>query len=292
MGTNWSSVRFRLALFGTLTVPQLTEIRRILGYPALGVPTQALGAYATLFSYFRIIDPYMWLETRMQSLTQDEEVSLFGAEHPAFGSYLLPALLTITFLGATPVVGTIFQIKIDGSLIPYTVQTGDNPTKIATNVGTLITQDANAGSIVIANPEGPAILIYSRTQGAQGNAIACQATSSDPSLTMQIGTQTGQVVFGATSGGADPPGIQWTPLGTSIPIYGYIPSIRYLEADLVNVRSNLGSLKIDVIERRPTELIEREWLIQRWKRELADRLNVPLNPDLAGNKGRRRQRVV
>jgi len=282
---------FRLGLFGTLTTTQLTEIRRILGYPSMGVPVQASGAFATLFSYFRIVDPYMWLEVRMQSLTVDEEVAIFGQEHPQFGSYLVPALLTLTVQGSSPAVGTEFQVKVDGSLLTYVTLTGDTPAKISAAMAALITQDANAGSLVIANPESANILIYSRTQGAMGNGIQVQATSSDPSLTMQIGTQSGQVVYGVTAGGADPPGIQWTPAGGTVPIYGYVPAIRLLEADLVGARANLSTLKVDVIERRPTELLEREWLLNRWKRELADRLNVPLNPDMAHNKRRFSQRV-
>jgi len=269
----------------------MTEIRRILGYPDLGQPNASNTGYGSLFSYYRIWDPYTWLETRMTTLTTDEEVALFGAEHPQFGSYLIPASLTLTVVGASPVAGTMFQVKVDGSLLEYTVLTGDTALKIAAAMAALITQDANAGTLVIANPEGASILIYSRNQGAQGNGISIQAVSSDPSVTMTIGTQTSQVVYGVTAGGADPPGIQWLPQGATVPIYGYVPSIRLLEADMMTARANLATLEVDVIKRRPTELIEREWLLKRWRRELADRLNVPLDPDMAGNKGRRRQRV-
>lgn len=73
-----------------LTVTQQAEIRRVLGYPALGRPLSDFPTVGSMFSAYRILDPYGALETRMQTLTSYEEVQVLGAQHSAFSSsYLL-----------------------------------------------------------------------------------------------------------------------------------------------------------------------------------------------------------
>jgi hypothetical protein len=275
-----------------LTATQQNEILRILGYPALGQAlnmNNATGA-ASMHSFYRIWEAYEWLLTRFNSMLQDEEVYIFGAEHAAFGSYVVPALATLTFSGATPVVGTELQIQVDGSLLTYTVQTSDTPTKIALAVALLISGDPVASQLCVANPEGPACLIYVRTPGATGNGIPVQAMSSDASLQVSLGGTATQVVYGVTSGGTDPPGVKFTPQNATVPVYGYVPIIRLLEADLVGTRTSLIAEKVDVLTYRKSELRERAGLLRYWKRELADRFNVPSEPDFAKNKQRMRGR--
>lgn len=277
-----------------ITVTQQAEILRFLGYPVVGVPqnvANVTGA-ATLHNFFRIWEPYEWLLTRFNALTQDEEVQALGIEHSAFGSYLVPASLSATIVGNTPVVGSELQFQINGSLETYVVQTGDNPTKIAAAVAALVALDANVNGLLIANPEGPAMLLYARTPGSSGNGVPVQAFSSDPSMTVQIGTGTAaQVVYGAMAGGTDPPGPRFIPQNSTSTVYGYIPILRILEADLIGVRGSLQTDKVDVLTFRKTELSEREALMNWFKRELADRINVPYYPDFTRNRSRGRRRV-
>lgn len=278
-----------------ITDTQKTEIRRILGFPMIGAPlnfSNVMGS-ATLGSYYRIWEHYEWMETRMNALLQDEEVQIFGAEHSQFGTYLIPATLTATIVGGSPVVGAEVQFQVNGSLETYIVQSGDTAAKIAAALAAAIALDATVNSLLVANPEGASIVLTARTPGSAGNGIAIQAFSSDASVKIQLGSGTAQqVVYGATAGGADPPGPRFTPQGQTTIVYGYIPIIRILEADLTSGRRSLTTSKVDVLEFRPTELLEREKLMDWWKREMATGLNLPLYADFAGNRKRRRRRAI
>lgn len=277
-----------------LTATQQNEVLRILGYPALGQAlnnSNVTGA-ASMHSYYRIWEAYEWLLTRFNSMLQDEEVYIFGAEHAAFGSYLVPALATIIFTGSSIAVGVELQIQVNGSLLSYVTQTGDTVAKVAAAVALLIAGDPVASALTVANPQATDVQIYVRTPGASGNGIPVQAMSSDASLTVQIGTMVGQVAFGVTAGGADPPGVKFVPQNATVPVYGYVPIIRILEADLIGGRTSLIAEKVDVLTYRRSELSEREALLRYWKRQLADRLNVPSEPDFAGNKRRAHGRRI
>lgn len=56
--------------------------------------------------------------------------------------------------------------------------------------------------------------------------------------------------------------------------------LRKLEADLVDANDNLDTNKIAVIDRNPTELIEREAFISRQRHKLCNFLGVQPGPDL------------
>ena len=73
-----------------LTDTQQVEIRRILGYPAIGVPQKGTENVSSSLSAFRFLDPTGALERRMSSLATTEEVMIFGAEHLSFASYTPP----------------------------------------------------------------------------------------------------------------------------------------------------------------------------------------------------------
>lgn len=278
-----------------ITETQKTEIRRILGFPAIGqaLNQSNVGIVASMHSYYRFYEPYEWMETRLNALEQDEEVQTFGAEHSAFASYVVPASLVATIVGATPVVGTEIQFQINGALETYVVQTGDTPAKIAAAIAAVISQDAAVNTLIVANQEGAAIQLYARTPGSAGNGVPVQAFSSDPSVTIQLGSgAAGQSVFSVMAGGGDPPGPRFVPDGSTVTTYGYVPIIRLLEADLVGARRSLTIEKVDVLTFRKTELYERAKLQDYWKRELATYLNLPLYIDFVGNRGRRSRRRV
>src|SRR4029077_2146873 len=174
--------------------------------------------------------------------------------------------------------------------LTYTAITGDTPAKIAAAQAGLITIDPTAGSLVIANTNIGTLQLFSRSHGSQGNGCPVQAVSSDPTLLVAIGGSPSSFASGITSGGQDPTGPNFLPRNANVPVYGYVPIIQMLESDLINARTSLGSLKVDVLTRRPSELAERDALLRRFRMELADRLNVPLDPDIAGNRSRRRRR--
>lgn len=279
-----------------LTNPQLTEIRRILGFPDIGVPGAGgtpNQSFASLFSWFRIMEPYGWLETRLQTLSADEEVAIFGQQHTAFAGYIIPSTLNLAISTPSSIaIGAQLQVTVDGSLLVYIAVSGDTPAKVATQQASLITQDPTAGGLVIANTNVGTLQLYARGHGSQGNGCPVLAVSSDPSMQVAIGGSPSSFASGITSGGQDPPGPNFLPRNSSVPVYGYVPIIQMLESDLINARSSLGSTKVDILTRRLSELAERDALLRRFRMELADRLNVKFDPDIAGNRSRGRRRVV
>lgn len=76
-----------------ITATQQTEIRRMLGFAALGQPVSSNPTIASLFSVYRVLDPTSALEIRMNNLAQDEEVQVLGTESPFFASYGLAGVV-------------------------------------------------------------------------------------------------------------------------------------------------------------------------------------------------------
>jgi hypothetical protein len=155
------------------TSAQESEIRRMLGFAALGVPSSSNPLIASLLSAYRVLDPTSALENRFMSLTQDEEVQVLGSESASFVNYIAPVV---------------------------------------------------------------------------------------------------------------PPCISWTNSDTSLVVYGFVPTIRVLEGDLIGKsRDNLGYDVADVITFRKTELGQRNSLVNKVRLDLATLLFVPLDPDLLGH---------
>lgn len=152
-----------------LTPSQQAEIRRILGYPAIGKPQSTFPTAASLFSSFRMIDPTGALETRMQTLQDFEEVHVFGQESSFFASYPQP--------------------------------------------------------------------------------------------------------FGEV----------YNPSDGSSPIYGFVPIIRVLQSDLTGSRDFAAFDQADVVTFNKNEPGRRRALLREKRRQLADYLVVPLDPDVANN---------
>jgi hypothetical protein len=154
-----------------LTDTQQSEIRRILGYPAIGRPNASYPSVASMFSAFKLIDPTGALETRLQGLQVYEEVQIFGQEHTSFALYPQP--------------------------------------------------------------------------------------------------------FGES----------YTPSDGSAVVYGFVPIIRIFQSDLTGARDFASFEKADVVSFSPLEAARRRSLLREKRRQLADYLVVPLDPDVANNSG-------
>jgi hypothetical protein len=152
-----------------LTTTQQAELRRFMGYPDIGQPVGTNVALASLASAWRFLDPIGYFEQRIQTLSQDAEVQLFGTESSFWNSY--------------PV-------------------------------------------------------------------------------------------------GVVKPGLAWTDPKTNITYNGYIPTLRVLEADVVNVRRFLGFLKADVVDFRPTEPRQRAALYNYVRQQVSVLLAMPLDPKI------------
>lgn len=104
-----------------LTDIQQVELRRILGYPAIGTPVGSDITLASLSSYFRFFDPTGQLERRMLTLQTSEEVQIFGSEHEnfsdyaqPFGEYYTPTDGSPTVYGWVPII-RLLQSDVTGS---------------------------------------------------------------------------------------------------------------------------------------------------------------------------------
>lgn len=277
-----------------LTPAQKVDIRRMLGYPAQGIAPNDMRSYPSYGSQFGMWQPYVVLETRMSSLSQDEEVTLLGSESSFFGTYLVPASLTLQLsTGSAIAAGATVELDLNQTLVKAVSIAGDTPSTMAAKVAASINADPTASQSFIASSVGVSVIAYARSLGTDGNGYSAQAISMDPTLLLQIGpTAAAQYAVGMTSGGANPPGPYFIPEGQNQPVYGYVPTVRVMEGDLANSRGNFDLLsagKGDYIA-RPDELVARKALLFRYRREMADFLNVPIDPDLLGNRRGRNQR--
>lgn len=280
----------------SISVVQQAEVARLLGYPNLSPMSSLQLDYPYFSSQLALWQPYAMLVNRLAQAAPYDEVQYFGAESLLFGGFFTASQAQITFSTPSSItVGTIAQLNVGGTVLPYTTQSGDTPTSVAEQFAVTIMEDANINSNFMATATSGVLTIMNITAlGADGNGIQCVFMSNSTTLLATWGgTQVAaQLVVGATAGGSAPPGPQFTPIGSNEPVFGYVPIIRLLESDLINARVNLDTLKADVWEPRQDELSVRSALYREYRKELADRLSVPLDPDLIGNAAGRRYRVV
>lgn len=160
-----------------ITVAQQAEIRRMLGFAALGQPVSSNPSIASLLSAYRVLDPTSALEIRMNNLTQDEEVQVLGSESASFVTYVAP---------------------------------------------------------VIA------------------------------------------------------PCISWLNDDTGLTVYGFVPTIRILEGDLITATRRWSSFSEAEVKLNPRDLRLRQGTLDKVRLDLAKLLVVPLDPDLLGHGAHKR----
>ena len=283
----------------SLTAVQMTELRRILGFPNLGNAASTTAGAPGFSSVFAQWQPYAWMEYRFATIgtpgdpeSEAEEVAIFGTESTFFSSYFTAANLALTFSTPSSIAPTaVAQIDVSGELITVDAIASDTPSLFAARAALAIAGDISSQLVVIANALGPTMTMYARSIGTLGNGLAVQAASNDPSLQISIGSSPPANYVGSqTSGGANPPCEAFVINDGAQTIYGYVPIIRILEGDAVNVRDSLDIKQADVFTPRSDELRGRVALLRRYRRLIAERLNVPLDPDLVGNKNRNRMR--
>jgi hypothetical protein len=278
----------------SITLAQQAEIARMLGYPNLSPASSLELGYPYYASPMAQWQPYAFLVDRLARTSATEEVAIMGAESTLFGSMFTPAGLSFTLSTASSIVnGATLQMDLSGTLLTITAGTSETPATMALKAAQAVQQNTTTAGQFLANAVGANINLYVRAMGLDGNGIMAMATSSDPSLLVAIPPATAsQYAFGSTAGGANPNGPYYVPEDNPQPVYGYVPIIRTLESDLINSRENLDLAKADTYVPRSDEMAARATLWRFYRRQLADRLSVPLDPDIAGNRARLSQRVV
>lgn len=278
-----------------ITQVQQAEVARILGYPNLSPMSSLQVHYPYFSSQLAMWQPYAMLLNRLSQAAPYDEVQYMGAESPLFGQFFTPAAAQLQI--STPnsiAAGVLVQFNLGGNVVSYTTQAGDTPNIVSAKLAAQIAATPAITASFMANATGPDLsAYYIATLGTDGNGQNCIATSSDPSLLLTFGgAAPSQYAFGATSGGSVPPGPQYTPIGTTETVFGYVPIIHTLESDFINARINLDTLKAEEWQPRQDELAVRYALLRQYRKELADRLSVPLDPDLVGNAQQISQRIV
>lgn len=282
------------------------EILRLLGYPAkLSSASIQLG-YPYFASTLATFQPYAQLQNKIAWLEGDpaEAIPIFGAIHPQFGAYYLAA----QFQGTVDTTGTITNgaklgAVVNGTAVSVTAAT-DTPATLTAKLVVAMNANVVIAALVAAasapntqiSPTAAVLTVSSTQAGQQGNGVTVVLTSTDPTLlvspTYYEQNLGAPVATGVLSGGADPPGPSIPIDAVNFPVFGYIPILRLLEQDVGYSRRNLSASIAADVTLRSTELAERGALLERFRREMADRLSVPVNPDMAGNRSRRMQRVV
>lgn len=270
-----------------LTTTQRDEVKRILGYPQTGSSASVQLGYPAYASPFAQWQPYAWLESRLTQMSASEEVIIFGAESALCAGFFTPASLRLTLSTPSAIPdGTVLQVDVDGATASVQAS-ADTPATLATKIAAAMTADATDAATTFASAAGAVLSIGARAIGAAGNGVVVQAFSSSAELLVDAGAGPVQFAVGMTVGGANPPGPILVPEGATQTLYGYVPIIRVLEGDLGASRENLSDRKAGEWEPRADEMQARAQLLRRYRVELAARLNVPLDPDLVGNRGRR-----
>lgn len=278
----------------TITKTQIDEVARILGFPNLSPMSSLQLDYPYFSSQLALWQPYAMLLNRLSQASPSDEVQYFGAESPQFGSFYSAATLSLTMSTPSSIAtGVSVYMNIAGVQEEYTTIAGDTPTTVIKAFESLINQDPNVNTVFLSNAVGLTLnLYYVQAIGTDGNGVQVMAVSNDPSLLLSFGGSPAQFAGSATSAGTTPPGPQFTPIGSANVVFGYVPIIHILESDLVNARINLDTLQADVWYPRQDELRVRYSLLWQYRKELANRLSVPIDPDIVGNDNRIVQRVV
>jgi len=278
----------------TISLTQMAEVARILGYPNLSPQSSLQPHYPNFSSQFAMWQPYAFLLNRLAACSSDDEVQMLGAESALFGSKFVPSSVTLTFMltGGGVTAGAIYKMNVGNVSFAYQAQSSDTVASIAAQFATQIEDDPTAGAQFMPNAIAAALTLYNIANlGSDGNGVMCVASTNDPNVTVSFGGSAGAFSNGATSGGMAPNGPSYPDIISGEVVYGYVPIIHVLEGDFINSRQNLDTKSAAEWNPRQDELDVRWKLKQQYCRELANRLSVPLYPDIVNNNNSLPQRI-
>lgn len=278
----------------TISLTQMAEIARILGYPNISPQSSLQPHYPDFSSQFAMWQPYAMLLNRLAACSSDDEVQMLGAESALFGSKFIPSSVAIVFAlsGSGVTQGAAYKLNAGNVSFAYTAQETDTVASIAAQFAAQIADDPTASEQLMPNALGGTLTLYNiQALGADGNGVQCAAATNDPNVTVSFGGAAGAFANGCTAGGTSPNGPRYTDITSGETIFGYVPIIHVLESDLINSRQNLDTKSAAEWNPRQDELDVRWALKQQYCRELANRISVPLYPDIVGNNSGVAQRI-
>jgi len=257
---------------------QKTNLRRHLGYPAVGLyrSSAAGGTLADGAASYRYHTAYGALEWRMNNLMPNEEARIVGSAYGAIAIMGTPQQgdqITLTISGggltAPETVGplTVGPITHDvnrdqlGVTQLLTIAASQNANLIAANF--LAVAPYGTGPFAERFYPNP---IFALTNPAQFT----MSVTASPSIGAQIRTQGKNL---------SPLYIQEKGTSRQVNIYGYLPILDVMEGDQAATTENLDTIQADVWHARATEIIERERLYMVWRRKLAKFLDLPLGEE-------------
>jgi hypothetical protein len=276
-----------------LSQTQRQELRRILGYPALAQQASVQLGYPGYASAFAQWQPYAWLESRFTTLAPGEEVEIFGQESLLFSQFLIPASVAFTVSTPSAIANAVtLTFNVAGTTVAVASGASDTPATFAAKCVTALAANTTVEAELLLASAGPTLTLTAITAGIVGNGTSISVVSSDPSLQISLAAPAGGTTvpaayaFGMTQGGADPPGEKYILPDQPLPVYGYVSFVRILEGDLGNARKFLYFVKAGDFNPRGDEIAARKAMLRHYRMKIAERLNVPLDPDLVGNSKR------
>ena len=269
-----------------LTAMQKSQIRRHLKYGIVGFSSASAGGgggtLGTNSSYLAT-SSFAKLEIILDSLQPCDEATLIGK---AFGSVTLrgfpPAAgdsITLNFSNLTDATQPLLAAY--SKTITCGADQAGSFDKFALLVALAVSQDVTLGAagFMALTPYGPGSnVINVESEIGVTNKVAFQLSA----------TTSGQFVGAIENDGSDlpEPRVQLGKnLGIPIVTNGYLPLLNFLYAAIGTATTRQGTLQADVFKARQDEVTARADLYDRYRRDMADFLDLDLNPDAKGGRG-------
>ena len=274
-----------------LLLAQKSDVRRHLRYPLAGLFhfSTTGGTLADGTASYRYFQPFAFLEWRLNNLAPDEEARLTGNGYAA-----------MAFVGPAPQSGSVYNLTFSGGNLaaPVTVQVVSDQNDIPQNSVALSASYAGSNNgLLIAAKVAAAVNLTPALQAAKIFAVAPFGTGSfsysvvpipEVAFVSPVGFNFSftyantNLAPSLTADGAQLHPMMENTSGTEM-IWGYVPSLNYLETQYATASRDLSTSKADVWKARATELPERFSLYSTWQSRLAEFLDVPLNPNARTN---------
>lgn len=258
---------------------QKAQIRRHMGYPAIGNPVNspaAAGTLSTGFQGFRFFNVYGQLEYKMNWLSATEEAILVGL---SFGAVVVTQAPNSTIISGLDLALRIINGDADET-VTYTTVDGD--TIYSASLGLANTIMSNAALIASGVNAVSPLSTGAFSQAAKPPAtvqpfpgVAIQSVSPFQLVLTQVDTP----LLAAIQAGSGQPQQPILDLEDGNTYSGYLQILNVLDTRIGTSSDNLDTSKADVWTARADEVPARVGLYNIWRQKMADFLGQPLWED-------------
>lgn len=257
-----------------LTIAQKSDIRRHLGYPVAGLARNSVagGTLASGSIGYRWLQAYAFMEYKLNNLNPDEEARVTGY---AYGG--------LAFNGPQPTPGDVVTVVISGgslvSPVTLTVTVGPLVPSIDNRI-TVVNQLAAAGGSNAALQAANILVLspYGTGSYSENSVPFPEVSFTCPTSFSISATGSGTTYPQITANGQLLPPYAVL-FDNTAPVYGYIPILNGLESGYLGSAVNLDTKEAGPWKSRHNEQGQRMSLLETYRRQLADFLGTPINPD-------------